>query len=164
MLCILVWGSCMTCFNVCVCVCVCVCSQFRIAATRPRTVKLCCIVWHGIVTVLKTGRGMRHAAAVTDTIGNCRMCWYSMKLSYVLIQYEIVVCVDTVWNCRMCWYNMKLLYVSVGICVHLYICRLRRPVRWDPSEMLLKLRHIKLQQTEMCQCRWEHREVLKECQ
>ena len=30
----------------------CVCVEFRIAATRPRKVKFCCVVWHGIVTVL----------------------------------------------------------------------------------------------------------------
>jgi len=26
----------------------CVCPQFRIAATRSRKVKFCCVVWHGM--------------------------------------------------------------------------------------------------------------------
>ena len=51
----------------------CVCSQFRITATRPRKVKFCCVAWHGIVTVLKTDREMRHAVAVIDKIWNCYM-------------------------------------------------------------------------------------------
>ena len=44
----------------------------NVAATRPREVKFICVVWHGIVTVLKTVRGMSTAVAV--------------------IKYEIVVC------------------------------------------------------------------------
>jgi len=46
----------------------CVCVQFRIAATIPRKVKLCCVARHAIATVLKTDRDIRHAVAVTDKI------------------------------------------------------------------------------------------------
>ena len=52
------------------------CPQFRIAAKRPRKVKFCCAVGHGIVSVLKTVRDMRLAVAVID-------------------KFEIVVCTCT---------------------------------------------------------------------
>ena len=78
-------------------------------------VKFSCVVWHGIVTVLKTDR-QRYEACSSD------------------------------------WYNMKLLYVPVAICVCLFICRLWGSVHWDPLEMLLKLRNIKLQMLKVWGC------------
>ena len=47
---------------------------------------------------------------------------------------------------------MKLLYVAVAICAFLFICRLQGPVHWDPLEMLLKVRHIKLQMLKLWRC------------
>jgi len=54
--------------------------------------------------------------------------------------------------CSSDWYGMKLLYVPVAICVHLFICRLWGTFHWDPLEMLLKLRHIKLQTLKLWSC------------
>jgi len=47
---------------------------------------------------------------------------------------------------------MKLLYVPVAIGVYLFSCRLWGPVHWDPLEMLLKQRHIKLQMLKLWRC------------
>jgi len=63
----------------------CVCLQFRIVATKPKKVKFCCVVWHGIITVLKTFRGMRPAVVVIDKIWNflctCSyMCMFICRL------------------------------------------------------------------------------------
>ena len=44
--------------------CCAVCPQFRIAATRPREVKFIYVIWHGIVSILKTVRGTSTAVAV----------------------------------------------------------------------------------------------------
>jgi hypothetical protein len=96
---------------------------------KTKESKICCVAWHGIVTVLKTVSQRSEACCSGD------------------------------------WWNMKLLCAPVAVCVSLFVClfvcRLWGPVHWDPLEMLLKLRHIKL---KMHQCEWGHKGVLKECQ
>jgi len=61
----------------------CVCPQYRIAASRPRKLKFCCVVWHDIVTVLKTVRCMRFAVVVIDKI-SCMYC--SHMCTFVCLQ------------------------------------------------------------------------------
>jgi hypothetical protein len=49
-------------------------------------------------------------------------------------------------------YPAHLVVCTVAMCVHLFICRLRGPVHWDPLEILLMLRHMKLQMLKLWRC------------
>jgi hypothetical protein len=107
------------------------------------------------ITVYLCGVHVQPAVMCMSPIQNC--CYKTKKS-------KILLCCLT-WHghvfknsrrheacCSSDWYSMKLLYVPVAVCVHLFICRLWGTFYWDPLEMLLKLRHIKLQMLKLWSC------------